>query len=139
MPKKSAKRRGQVRRVSRGLPVGAVINCADNTGARLLRIVQVDGYKGRLRRLPSGGVGSMITVSVLKGPPELRKKLVKAIIVRQRKPYRRADGTWVQFDDNAGIIVEPNGDPKGSDVRGPVAQEAIQRWPAMSGIAKVVV
>lgn len=104
-----------------------------------MRIVQVDGYKGRLRRLPSGGVGSMITVSVLKGPPELRKKLVKAIIVRQRKPYRRADGTWVQFDDNAGIIVEPNGDPKGSDVRGPVAQEAIQRWPAMSGIAKVVV
>lgn len=81
----------------------------------------------------------MVTVSVVAGTPEVRKKLMKAIIVRQRKPYRRPDGTWVQFDDNAAIIVEPTGETKGSIVKGPVAREAIKRWPSIAEIAKMVV
>lgn len=138
MSKKIAKKGVVIARVSRGLPVGTIVPCVDNTGAKLVRIVQVDGYKGRLRRIPTAGVGSMVTVSVVKGTPEVRKKLMKAIIVRQKKPYRRKDGTWVQFEDNAVIILDPGGEPKGSDIRGPIALEALQRWPAIAGIANIV-
>lgn len=139
MPRRIARKRGVVTRVSRGLPVGAVIPCVDNTGAKLLKIVQVDGYGGRLRRVPSAGVGSMVTVSVIKGAPNIRKRLMKAIIVRQRKPYRRPDGTWIRFEDNAAIIVDPGGEPKGSVIRGPIALEAVKRWPAIASIAGMVV
>ncbi|HID90817.1 TPA: 50S ribosomal protein L14, partial [Candidatus Bathyarchaeota archaeon] len=62
-----------------------------------------------------------------------------AIIVRQRKPYRRPDGTWIRFEDNAAIIVDPGGEPKGSVIRGPIALEAVKRWPAIASIAGMVV
>uniref|UniRef100_A0A8I6AA01 Large ribosomal subunit protein uL14 n=1 Tax=Rattus norvegicus TaxID=10116 RepID=A0A8I6AA01_RAT len=61
-------------RISLGLPVGAVINCADNTGAKNLYIISVKGIKGRLNRLPAAGVGDMVMATVKKGKPELRKK-----------------------------------------------------------------
>ncbi|VDM84237.1 unnamed protein product [Strongylus vulgaris] len=61
-------------RISLGLPVGAVINCADNTGAKNLFVIAVYGIRGRLNRLPSAGVGDMFVASVKKGKPELRKK-----------------------------------------------------------------
>lgn len=61
-------------RVSLGLPVGAVINCADNTGAKNLYIIAVKGIKGRLNRLPAAGVGDLVLATVKKGKPELRKK-----------------------------------------------------------------
>ena len=57
-----------------GLPVGAVINCADNTGGKNLYIVSVVGIKGRLNKLPAAGVGDMVMATVKKGKPELRKK-----------------------------------------------------------------
>ena len=61
-------------RISLGLPVGAVVNCADNTGAKSLKIIAVHGIKGRLNRLPAAGCGDMVVVTVKKGKPELRKK-----------------------------------------------------------------
>lgn len=67
-------------RVSLGLPVGAVINCADNTGAKNLFVIAVFGIRGRLNRLPSAGVGDMFVASVKKGKPELRKKGIFIII-----------------------------------------------------------
>lgn len=57
-----------------GLPVGAVVNCADNTGAKNLYVIAVKGRKGRLNKLPSAGVGDMVMATVKKGKPELRKK-----------------------------------------------------------------
>ncbi|KAI4570613.1 hypothetical protein MJT46_006130 [Ovis ammon polii x Ovis aries] len=62
-------------RISLGLPVGAVINCTDNTGAKNLYIISVKGIKGRLNRLPAAGVGDMVMATVKKGKPELSKKL----------------------------------------------------------------
>lgn len=62
-------------RISLGLPVGAVINCADNTGAKNLYVIAVQGIKGRLNRLPAAGSGDMIVATVKKGKPELRKKV----------------------------------------------------------------
>ncbi|ESN97045.1 hypothetical protein HELRODRAFT_85890 [Helobdella robusta] len=61
-------------RITFALPVGAVINCADNTGAKNLYIISVHGIKGRLNRLPAAGSGDMVMATVKKGKPELRKR-----------------------------------------------------------------
>jgi len=81
--------RGIGSKITRALPTGARVICADNTGAKELEIIAVKNYKGVARRLPSAGVGSMVVVSVKKGTPEMRKQVLPAIIIRQRKEYRR--------------------------------------------------
>jgi large subunit ribosomal protein L14 len=130
---------GQRPKISKGLPTGSILRCADNTGARGLRLVQVIGYKGRLRRVPAAAVGDRITVSVRHGTPDMRKKIFQAVVVRQRKPYRRAGGIWVQFEDNAAVIITPDGEMKGSEIRGPVAKEAAERWPRIASAASIIV
>ena len=125
--------------ITRGLPTGAVVKCADNTGARAVRIVQVKGYKGRLRRLASACVGDMIIISVRKGAPDLRRQMLPAVVVRQRKRFRRPDGTWVGFEDNAVVIMTPEGELKGSEIKGPVAREAAERWPRVANVASIIV
>lgn len=129
----------QVPRISRGLPVGAIIRCADNTGAKELKLIQVVGYKSRLRRIPAARVGDMVVVTVYKGKAEMKKQVFRAVIIRQRKPYRRADGTWVQFEDNAAVLVSEDGQLKGSEIRGPVAREAAERWPGIARAASIIV
>ncbi|MFQ6076409.1 MAG: 50S ribosomal protein L14 [Candidatus Bathyarchaeia archaeon] len=125
--------------ITRGLPAGSIINCADNTGAKKLRIIGVYGYKGRLKRVPSASVGDRVTVSVRRGSPSMRRQVLPAIIIRQRKPYRRRDGTWVSFEDNAAVIVTPEGELKGSRINGPVALEAAEMWPRVAGAASIIV
>ncbi len=139
MSKRVKRRIRPRRRVSAGLTSGSMLICADNTGAKKLRLIQVIGYKGRKRRYPKAGVGDMIVVSVRDGTPEMRKQVLHAVVIRQRKPYPRRDGTWIRFEDNAAVIVTPEGDPKGSDIRGPVAREAVERWPKLGSIAKMVI
>jgi len=80
------------------LPVAAVLNCADNTGAKNLFIVSVTAIGARLNRFPKGSVGDMILCSVKKGKPELRKKVLQGVIVRQRKAYRRREGYFLYFE-----------------------------------------
>jgi large subunit ribosomal protein L14 len=128
-----------VPRIARGLPVGATILCADNSGAKELKLVNVYGYKGKLRKLAKAGVGDMVSVSVTKGKQELRKQVLQAIIVRQRKPFRRPDGTWMQFEDNAAVLVKPGGEPQGSELRGPMAREVTLKWPRVAAIASKIV
>eukprot|EP00121_Abeoforma_whisleri_P016629 Awhi_evm1s15250 len=104
MPSRSAAV-GSKCRLTVGLPVGAVVNCADNSGAKNLYILAVHQTGARLNRLPAAGVGDMVLATVKKGKPELRKKVHSAVIVRQRKSYRRRDGSFIFFEDNAGVIV----------------------------------
>jgi len=130
---------GQRPKISKGLPAGSVVKCTDNTGARNLRVIQVIGYKGRLRRVPAAAVGDIVVVSVRKGTPDMRKKIFRAVVVRQRKPYRRAEGFWVQFEDNAAVIMTPEGEMRGSEIRGPVAKEAAERWPRIASAASIIV
>lgn len=130
---------GQRPKISRGLPSGSIVKCTDNTGAKGLRIIQVVGYKGRLRRLSTAAVGDMVVVSVRKGTPDMRKKIFRAVVIRQKKPYRRADGDWVQFEDNAAVIMTPEGEMRGSEIRGPVAKEAAERWPRIASAASIIV
>jgi large subunit ribosomal protein L14 len=125
--------------VTRAIPVSAYINCADNTGAKVLQVIQVVGYKGRLRRLPAASVGDYVTVVVKKGPPDLRRQPFGAVIVRQKYPIRRPSGVRVAFEDNAAVLVTPEGDLKGSDIKGPVAAEAAERWPRLANIASMIV
>jgi len=127
------------RKLSTGLSSRSVILCADNSGARELRVIQVPGYKGRKRRLPPASVGDMVMVSVTEGIPDMRHKLFNAVVVRQRKPYKRADGTWIRFEDNAAIIMTPDGETRGSNIKGAVAREATERWPRVAGIARIIV
>lgn len=105
-------------RITLGLPTGAVINCADNTGAKNLFMISVRGYGGRLNRLPAAAVGDMIVATVKKGKPELRKKVMAAVVVRQRRSWKRPDGYFLYFEDNAGVIVNPKGEMKGSAITG---------------------
>ena len=131
--------KGNKFRISLALPVGAVMNCADNTGARNLFVIAVKGYVGRLNRFPAGCVGDMVMASVKRGKPELRKKVLNAVIIRQRKSFRRKEGIVMQFEDNAGVIVNPKGEMKGSGITGPVAREAADLWPKISTHAPAIV
>lgn len=125
--------------VTRVLPIGARLQCVDNTGAREVEIVSVKGYKGVRRRLATAGVGDMIIISVKKGTVDMRKEVMTAVVVRQKKEYKRADGLRVKFEDNAAVIISPEGTLKGSEIRGPVAKEAAERWPGIGSAASTIV
>ena len=139
MSKRIKRRIGMRRRVTTGLNTGSMITCADNTGARKLKLIQVMGYKGVRRRQPPAGIGDLIVVSCREGTPEMRRQIFNAVVIRQRKIYPRRDGTWVQFDDNAAVILTPDGEIRGSDIKGPVAKEAVERWPRLNQVARMVV
>jgi large subunit ribosomal protein L14 len=126
-------------RQTRGIPVGARLICIDNTGAKIVQVVTVLNYHGTKRRLPSAGVGDVMVVTVKKGTPETRKQLMRAVIVRQKRLFRRPDGTMVQFEDNAVVIVTDTGETKGTDIKGPVAREAAERWPRIAATASMIV
>ncbi|MEM3097021.1 MAG: 50S ribosomal protein L14 [Nitrososphaerota archaeon] len=125
--------------IPRTVVLGSLVNCADNSGAQLLRIIQVHGVTTRLRRVPAACVGDMMSVTVRKGPIDLRKKPETAVLVRQKKPYRRSDGTWISFEDTAAVLMTPEGDLKGTEIKGPVAREAAERWPRIANAASIIV
>lgn len=99
------------------------LNVADNSGARELLVIQVMG--GSIRRY--GSVGDMVTATVKKAVPNSAVKkgsIVKAVIVRTKKEYKRDDGSYIRFDDNAAVIVDPESkNPVGTRIFGPVARE----------------
>ncbi len=141
MGKRRVKKKGAhlLPRLSKGIPTNCRLLCADNSGGKLLKVIALIGYKGRLTRLPAASVGSMIVASVIKGTPEMRRQIVRAVVIRQRKPYHRIDGRWIQFEDNAAVITSPVGEPKGSEIRGAIAKEAAERWPRLASVASIVV
>ena len=126
-------------RTTLGLPVGAVINCADNSGAKNLYIMAVNKIKGRLNRFPAASPGDMVLATVKKGKPELRKKVTTVIIIRQKKAWRRKNGTFISFEDNAGVIANPKGELKGSTINGPVAKECADLWPKIASTSGSIV
>lgn len=125
--------------ITRALPVTTELVCADNTGAKILRIAQVTKYKGRHSRMPSAAVGDLVTVTVKKGPAQLRKQIFGAVIIRQKYPIRRLSGVRVTFEDNAAVLVTPEGEIKGTDIKGPVAAEAAEKWPRIANLASFIV
>jgi large subunit ribosomal protein L14 len=103
-----------------------VLNVADNSGARKIMCIQVRG--GSFRKV--GTIGDVIVAAVREATPNGAIKkgdVVKAVIVRTKKEIRRKDGSYVRFDDNAAVVIDANGDPKGTRIFGPVARELRER------------
>merc|ERR1712023_424275 len=98
----------------------------------------VKGWGARLNRLPKAAPGDMVLATVKKGKPELRKKVMPAVIIRQRKAWRRREGLFIYFEDNAGVIVNPKGEMKGSAITGPVAKECADLWPRIASAANTI-
>ncbi|MFX1325478.1 MAG: 50S ribosomal protein L14 [Promethearchaeota archaeon] len=126
-------------RTSYGLSNGSKIQITDNSGAKIAQIINVDHFKTRQRRLPKATVGSICTVTVKKGRPEMRGNIMKAVIVRQKMIFRRLDGTRLCFEDNAGVIVTKEGEPRGTEIRGPIAREAAELFPRLASISSLII
>jgi large subunit ribosomal protein L14 len=131
--------RGHKAKIPRAINTGCYLDCVDNTGARTLFVLAVTKYRGVKNRQPCAGIGDMVVVSVKKGTPELRKQIMKAVIVRQKKEFRRPDGLRISFEDNAAVIVDDEGVPKGSEVKGPVAREVAERFGKIASAASMIV
>ncbi len=126
-------------KITRALPFNCQIPTCDNSGAKLVKMFGVKTLKTSKGRMPSCGIGDMIMVSVKKGKPEMRKQTALAVVVRQKKEYRRPNGMRVKFEDNAVVIVKDDkGNPKGTIFKGPIAKEAAERWPGISKIAAII-
>ena len=126
--------------VTRALPLGARIPTCDNSKAKILKIFTIMGAKSVKKRRPSAGVGDLVMASVIKGDPTMRKQKVLAVIVRQKKEYKRIDGTRVKFEDNAAVVLKDDkGNPKGTIFKGPIAKEACEKWPGIAKIASIIV
>ncbi|KAL0287469.1 UNVERIFIED_CONTAM: 60S ribosomal protein L23 [Sesamum calycinum] len=97
------------------------------------------GNKGKAQPFAVGVRGDMVMATVKKGKPDLRKKVMPAVIVRQRKPWRRKDGVYMYFEDNAGVIVNPKGEMKGSAITGPIGKECADLWPRIASAANAIV
>jgi len=126
-------------RIVKGLNVGAKIPTCDNSGAKKIKIISVKGHKTRKGKLPAAGVGDLILASVQKGKPDIRKTVVFAVVVRQKKEFRRADGTRIKFADNAAVVLKDDkGNPKGTIFKGAIAKEACERYPGIAKVAKII-
>lgn len=132
--------KGVKARITRPLPFGAALDVVDNSGAKIVRIYTVYKIKTVKGRLASAGVSDIVMANVVKGKPEMKKKSVLAVIIRQKKEYRRQDGSRLQFEDNAAVVVKDDkGNPQGTLIKGPVAKEVCERWPAIAKIATIIV
>ena len=124
--------------IPRGINVGARLRCIDNTGAKEVEVIAVKGYKGIRRRIPKAGIGDVVIVSVKKGNVKLRNQIFPAVIVRQRMPYRRPNGLTVKFEDNAVVLMTEKLEPKGKEVKEVVSKEAVERFPTVGKIARII-
>lgn len=106
----------------------SVLRVADNSGAKLIRVIQV--YGGSKRRF--GYVGDVVHASVISAAPQSqigKGEKVRAVVVRTRKEKRRVNGEYIRFDDNAAVIIQSrtNQDPVGTRVFGPIAREVKEK------------
>lgn len=127
-------------KLTRPLPVGSEVETCDNSGAKVLRIFTVVGLKTVQGRKPSAGLADLVQASVKKGRPDMRKQVVFAVIVRQKKEFRRPDGMRIKFEDNAAVVLKDDkGNPKGTIFKGAIAKEVCDRWPGIAKIASIIV
>jgi len=126
-------------KITKALQAGSFINCSDNTGATLLQIIAVKGYKGVKSRSPRCGVGDWIFCAVKEGDEKIMHEVVQAIIIRQKKEYRRLNGMRIKFEDNAAVLINEKVEPRGSKIKGVVAREVVERFSAIGKIATIIV
>lgn len=119
--------------------LGAKMIAADNSGAKIVKIVSVKKGKGRKGKQQCAKIADWVKVAVKKGTPEMKGKVFDAVLIRQKKTWRRLNGERVAFEDNAvAILKDDKGNPKGTQIKGPVAKEISERWPSVAKIASMV-
>lgn len=124
---------------TKGLQVGSILKCIDNTGAKTLQIISVRGYRGIRKRIPKACVGDVVNCAVKSGDQKIMHEIVKAIIVSQRKEYRRPNGIRIKFEDNAAILIQDTFEPRGKEIKGVIAKEVVERFPPIGKIASIIV
>ncbi|KAI9567053.1 ribosomal protein L14 domain-containing protein [Boletus coccyginus] len=124
-----------------GLSVGAVLNCADNSGAKSLFIIEPYDFGAWLNRLPDAGMGNIVIASMKKGKPELRKKngSLPIVVIHQHKAWCQKDSIFLYFEDNVGIIINNKGDMKGSVIISPITKKYADLWPHIAAKAGTVI
>ncbi len=127
-------------KMTRGLGIGSYVTAADNSGARIVKITGVKGGKTRRGRQQFAKIGDWVKVSVRQGLLEMKGKVFDAVVIRQRKPYRRNTGERIAFIDNAvALLKDEKGNPKGTQIKGPVPREISTKWAQVAKIAQFVV
>jgi large subunit ribosomal protein L14 len=132
--------KGVAAKMTNGLNIGSMMVASDNSGARIVRITGVVGGKSKKGRQQYAKIGDHVKVSVRKGDPKIVGLVFDAVIIRQKKPFRRNTGERVAFEDNAvALLKDEKGNPKGTQIKGPIAKEVSERWGFLAKIAKFVV
>ena len=125
--------------VTRALNLGSYVVAADNSGARIVKIVGVKHGKSKKGRQQYAKVADWVKVSVREGKPDMIGTVFDAVVIRQKKPYKRVTGERVCFEDNAvALLKDEKGNPKGTQIKGPVAKEVHERWQQVAKIAQFV-
>ncbi|MEM5814640.1 MAG: 50S ribosomal protein L14 [Candidatus Aenigmatarchaeota archaeon] len=124
--------------ITKTMQPGTYLKCIDNTGADLLQVITVKNYKGVKRRRAFCGIGDVIVAAVKKGTPKMRHEVVEAVVVRQTKEYKRPNGLRVCFEDNAAVLINERGEPRGTRLKGPIAKETVERFSAIGKIASMI-
>ncbi|MEM2909071.1 MAG: uL14 family ribosomal protein [Candidatus Bilamarchaeaceae archaeon] len=125
--------------ITKTLVMGSELTCADNSGAKVIAIINTLGIKGKRGRYPRAGVGDVVIASVKKGKPDMVKKVVRALIVRQKKEFRRSNGMRVAFEDNAAVLITDTFLPVATEIKGVVAKEIAERFPKVAAISAGIV
>ena len=126
-------------RATRAFNLGSYCLAADNSGARIVKIVGVVGGKSKKKRQQYAKIADWVKVSVREGKPDMQGQVFDAVIIRQKKPYRRVTGERVAFEDNAvALLKDEKGNPKGTQIKGPVAREVHERWQSVDKLAQFV-
>ncbi|PJE81176.1 50S ribosomal protein L14 [Candidatus Pacearchaeota archaeon CG10_big_fil_rev_8_21_14_0_10_32_42] len=121
-----------------GFNLGAKMIAADNSGAKIVKIVSVKRGKGKKGKQQEAKIADWVKVSVKSGKPEMKGKVFDAVLIRQKKPFRRLNGERIAFEDNAvALLKDDKGNPKGTQIKGPIAKEIIERWPQVAKIASI--
>jgi large subunit ribosomal protein L14 len=126
-------------RTTAGCNIGTYMIAADNSGAKVVKIVSVVRGKGTKGRQMRAKLADWVKVSVKSGNPEMKGKVFDAVIIRQKKPFRRLTGERIAFEDNAvALLKDDKGNPKGTQIKGPIAKEIMERWAQVAKIASIV-
>lgn len=126
-------------KATKGLNIGSLVLAADNSGARIVKIVGVKKGKVSKGTQQYAKLADMVKVSVRAGKPEMKGEVFDAVVIRQRRIYRRKTGERLMFEDNAvALLKDAKGNPKGTQIKGAVAREVVERWKAVGKIAQFV-
>ncbi len=124
---------------SHALNLGAIVTISDNSGGKIGKVTGVVRGKSTKGRQQSAGIADQVKISVRSGLPEMTGQVFDAVVIRQKKEWRRRTGERISFEDNAvAILKDDKGNPKGTQIKGPIAREVNERWPLVSKIASIV-